>query len=99
MNADQPACRAWAELELLGARAFAELETNGITTAKGEPRRLLVEFRQLRQAQLAYERDLGMTPSARMSLRVGDSKARATDVVSLLAQQAKQAGGRRMLAS
>lgn len=98
-DADQPACRAWAELELLGARAFAELETNGITTAKGEPRRLLAEFRQLRQAQLAYERDLGMTPSARMSLRVGDSKARATDVVSLLAQQAKQAGGRRMLAS
>src|SRR5204863_9552884 len=70
-DADLPACRAWAELELLGAQAFAELHENGITTPKGEPRRLLAEFRQLRTAQLAYERDLGMTPAARMSLRVG----------------------------
>ena len=72
VDADLPTCRAWAELELLGARAFAELEANGITNEHGEPRRLLAEFRQLRQAQLAYERDLGMTPAARMSLRVGD---------------------------
>ena len=88
-DADLPACRAWAEMELLGAHAFADLETNGLATEKGEPRRLLAEYRQLRQAQLAYERDLGMTPLARMSLRVGDSKARATDVVTALAQQAK----------
>jgi hypothetical protein len=88
--ADQPACRAWAELEILGARAFAELETNGITNAAGEPRRLLGEFRQLRQAQLAYERDLGMTPAARMSLRLGDSRARTQDVVALLAEAASR---------
>src|SRR2546422_2007541 len=88
--ADLPACRAWAELELLGARAFAELEANGITNAKGEPRRLLAEFRQLRQAQLAYERDLGMTPAARMSLRLGDSRARTQDVVTLLAEAASR---------
>jgi len=58
-DADLPACRAWAELELLGARAFAELELNGLTNESGEPRRLLAEFRQLRTAHLAYERDLG----------------------------------------
>src|SRR5436309_8722112 len=85
--ADLPACRAWAELEILGARAFAELEENGITNAAGEPRRLLGEFRQLRQAQLAFERDLGMTPAARMSLRVGDSRARSTDILTALADE------------
>ena len=80
--ADLPACRAWAELEILGARAFAELEENGITNAAGEPRRLLGEFRQLRQAQLAFERDLGMTPSSRMTLRVGGARARSLDLVA-----------------
>src|SRR5262245_61988431 len=44
VDADLPAARAWAELEYLGARAFVDLEANGITTAKGEPRRLLSEF-------------------------------------------------------
>jgi len=80
--ADLPACRAWAELEILGARAFAELEENGLTNAAGEPRRLLGEFRQLRQAQLAFERDLGMTPSSRMTLRVGGARARSLDLVA-----------------
>jgi hypothetical protein len=81
---DEPTCRAWAELELLSARAFAELEANGLTNAAGEPRRLLGEYRQLRQAQLAYERELGMTPLARASLGVGRG---AVDVdVALQAQ-------------
>jgi hypothetical protein len=78
-DSDIPAARAWAELEILGATAFADLIKRGMTTDKGEPRRLLAEYRQLRQAQLGYERDLGMTPASRMSLRVGDSKARSLD--------------------
>jgi hypothetical protein len=44
---------------MLGARGFAELEANGLTNAAGEPRRL-PDYRQLRVAPLAYERDLGM---------------------------------------
>jgi hypothetical protein len=74
---DLPAARAWAELEILASNAFADLYMNGVTSKTGEPRRLLSELRQLRTAQLAYERDLGMTPAARMNLRVGDAKARA----------------------
>ena len=35
--ADLPACRAWAELEILGARAFAELEAR--SSASCERRR------------------------------------------------------------
>lgn len=73
--ADKPATRAWAELEILGAYAFAELIQNGITNKEGEPRKLLEHFRQIRLAQLAYERELGMTPASRMNLRVGAFRA------------------------
>lgn len=60
-SSDIPACRAWAELEILGASALNELVDGGLLNDEGEPRRLLSDFRQLRQLQLAYERDLGMT--------------------------------------
>ena len=75
--ADDATCRAWAELEILGSYAFADLVKRGLTNEEGDPRRLLTEFRQIRQVQLAYERELGMTPSSRTALRVGDSHARA----------------------
>jgi hypothetical protein len=38
--------------------------------AQGDPRRLLRDYRQLRSAQLAYERELGMTPASRRVLQV-----------------------------
>jgi hypothetical protein len=82
---DVPAARAWAELEILGAIIFAELITNGIGNADGEPRRLLTEFRQLRQVQLAYERELGMTPAARMAIKANGTKA-ALDIAAALAR-------------
>lgn len=87
--ADDPTCRAWAELEILGAYAFADLMERGLTNKKGDPRRLLTEFRQLRQAQLAYAEKLGMTPASRMALRVGDSRGRALDLASAMAEGAK----------
>jgi len=82
---DVPAARAWAELEILGAIIFAELITNGIGNADGEPRRLLTEFRQLRQVQLAYERELGMTPAARVAIKANGTKA-ALDIAAALAR-------------
>ena len=85
--ADDPACRAWAELEILGANAFADLIERGLTNTEGDPRRLLGEFRMIRQAQLAYERDLGMTPAARMTLRIGDSRAKALDLASAMSEE------------
>ena len=43
------------ELKILWARMFAELDTAGFLNAKThEPRRLVRECRQLRQAQVAY---------------------------------------------
>lgn len=72
---DLPACRAWAELEILGAYAFSELLGSGLLNAEGEPRRLLTDFRQLRQVQLSYARDLGMTPAARMAIKASGTRA------------------------
>lgn len=72
---DLPACRAWAELEILGAYAFSELLGSGLLNAEGEPRRLLTDFRQLRQVQLSYARDLGMTPAARMAIKANGTRA------------------------
>jgi hypothetical protein len=81
---DFPATRAWAELEILGANIFVELISNGIANEDGEPRRLLTEFRQIRQAQLSYERELGMTPAARMVIKASGTKA-AVDLVAAMA--------------
>jgi len=72
---DLPACRAWAELEILGAHAFSELLGAGLLNGEGEPRRLLSDFRQLRQVQLAYARELGMTPAARIAIKATGTRA------------------------
>jgi len=84
---DMPAARAWAELETLGANVFAELAVNGVTNTEGEPRRLLTELRQLRQAQLAYARELGMTPAARMAINANGTRA-ALDLAAAMASVA-----------
>lgn len=81
---DLPACRAWAELEILSASVFTALTTDGFANAEGEPRKLLTEYRQLRQAQLAYERELGMTPAARMAIKATGTSA-AVDLAAQLA--------------
>lgn len=50
------------------------------------------EFRQLRQAQLAYEREPGMTPTARMALKANGTRAEV-DLAAALAQGDRQADG------
>jgi len=69
-ESDKPAARAWAELEVIGAACFADMMQRGVANEQGEPRKLLGDWRLLKQAQLAYERELGMTPSSRATLRV-----------------------------
>src|SRR2546427_12148148 len=63
--ADEPACRAWAQLEVLATLAFAELRKNGLTNGRGEPARMLDELRKLRTAQLRHQHAPGMSPAAR----------------------------------
>jgi hypothetical protein len=75
-DSDLPACRGWAEMEVLANRAYAILSSVPLINKDGEPLRLLTDFRQLRQAQIVYARELGMTPSARAQLRLSaDSEA------------------------
>jgi hypothetical protein len=88
-SSDLPACRAWAELEILGANAFSELVGSGLLNAEGEPRRLLTDFRQLRQVQLSYEKELGMTPAARMAIKASGTRA-ALDLVAMMAKSAEE---------
>jgi len=74
-EADYPAMRAWAEMELLAARVYAELKAGGFMNGKGEARRLLDDYRRLRGTQIVLSRELGMTPAARMAIKATGRKA------------------------
>src|SRR6266581_86953 len=79
---DEPVLLGWCELEVLAAAVFNELMARGVVNERGEPRRLLAEYRQLRQTELRYAEALGFSPAARTSLQVGDSRARAFDLTA-----------------
>ena len=55
-------------------RATSEA-TRWRTHAAGDGQRLLHDYRQLRLAQLAYSRELGMTPAARMALQATGTRS------------------------
>jgi len=77
---DESTARAYCELEILSAAIFARLSETGPTklTIDGrdlEVRRLVDAHRQMKQAQLAYARELGLTPLARAQLKVAGSRS------------------------
>ena len=74
-DSDLPACRAWAEFEILGSIVFNELANNGPLNCERESWRLLDDFRKLRVAQLQFEKELGMTPAARMAIKANGTRA------------------------
>lgn len=77
-EADRPAVRSWAELEIITSNAFTNLMRDGIIRADGtgEPRQLTTVYRQLKQTQLMYEKELLMTPASRaLCLGKGGSDA------------------------
>ena len=82
---DMPACRAWAEMEYLAGQVYAVLRAGGVFNQKGEARRLLTDYRQLRQAQLGFARELGMTPAARMAIKATGTRA-AFDLAAQMAR-------------
>jgi hypothetical protein len=83
---DWPAVRAWCELEILSQQAYAVLRAGGILNADGSPRRMISDYRQLRMAQAALTRELGMTPMARQALQYG--KDGGIDIVAAMARVA-----------
>lgn len=66
---DFASLRAWAELELLSRQAYSILRTYGLLNSKGEPRRLLTDYRQLRATQNFIAGQLGLTTSSRIALK------------------------------
>ena len=61
-------------MELKIDAVSTELEKNGVVNTRGEPKRLLSEYRGLLAMQLQYARELGLTPTARASLGVDVAK-------------------------
>jgi len=61
------------------------LRAGSVVNAAGEGKRLLDDYRKLRLAQAVYSRELGMTPAARMALRVSGTGA-AFDLPSAMSE-------------
>ena len=55
-DSDVPACKAWAELQVVGDRILTAVMSGDITNSKGEPKRLIDVHRAIRLAQLSYAR-------------------------------------------
>ena len=81
---DFPAVRAWAELEYLAGQVYAALRTLGVLNRAGEARRLLNDYRLLRQTQTGLSAALGMTPLARVQLKATSTRA-ALDLAAAMA--------------
>ena len=77
---DVPLCRSWAQLEILSDIVYSALRAMGPINADGNAKRLLVDYRQLRQSQTAIASQLGMSPMARAQLRAVSTNA-AFDVM------------------
>ena len=69
---------------MLATIAYAELRDRGLGNGHSEARRLLDDYRKLRQTQIALSRELGMTPLARMALKVG--RTSGDDLAAALAK-------------
>lgn len=85
--ADGPACHAWAEIEYLCGIVYARLIANGVVNNKGEARRLLTDYRQLRQTQMLYSDALGMNPASRIAIKA-DATSAAIDLAAAMAAPA-----------
>jgi len=84
---DLPTVRAWAEVVKLKAVAFVALErANPYRLDDGDlvGRRLLGDYRALATLELAYAKELGLTPASRVSL--GVDLARGLDLASSMAR-------------
>lgn len=71
---------------ILSSTIFAELERGGLFSKDGDRWRLLSDYRAFNHSMLAYERELGMTPAARMAIKA-NGKDTALDVVASMNAQ------------
>jgi hypothetical protein len=85
-------CRAWAELEVLSTSVYTDLWERGLINSTGEARKLLNDYRTLRQTQLGFARELGMTPAARIAMQA-NSRNMDVDIEAALGRMEKVACG------
>jgi hypothetical protein len=88
---DRSMARGFAELEIMCGQAYAVLRAMGIINAKGDGRRLLDDYRKLRQTQAVYARELGMSPASRMALKASGTRA-ALDLAGAMAKHVNGSG-------
>jgi phage terminase small subunit len=96
---DESTARAYCELEILSAAIFARLSETGPTklTTDGrdlEVRALVDAHRHMKATQLAYARELGLTPLARAQLKVNGSRG-VFDLPSAMIEQVEEIGASR----
>jgi Phage terminase, small subunit len=79
---DESTARAYCELEIMGAQIFAALSKMGDAVVRNskdgkdlEVRKLVDSHRTMKLAQLAYARELGLTPAARMAIEATGTHA------------------------
>ncbi len=87
---DIPQARAWAQLEVIADQVYAALRAMGPLNSNGEARRLVDDFRKLRQTQNGLANALGMTPASRLALGVMSGRS-AIDIPSNLANRVIEA--------
>ena len=88
-KADLPAVASWVELELICNAAFDALSETGLLRTDSEARdgdvkQLANTYQAMRKTQLAYSRELGMTPAARMAIKLTGTRV-ALDLAAQLA--------------
>jgi Phage terminase, small subunit len=88
--ADGPAVRAWCELEYLCGQVYAALRAYGVLNKAQEARRLLDDYRKLRQTQIVLSRELGMTPASRMAIKASGTNS-ALDLAAIAAASTEDA--------
>ncbi len=72
---DFPMLRGWCELEILAESVYAAVRALGVLNQNGEARRLVNDYRLLRQTQAGIAAALGLTPAARQALKAGSRGA------------------------
>jgi hypothetical protein len=94
-EADRPTVRSWAELEIITSDVFNNLMREGILQKdeSGNPRQLLTVYRQLKQTQLTYEKELLMTPAARAAALGKDGGGAPIDLVAHFAKTVSENNG------
>jgi hypothetical protein len=82
-ESDFPACRAWAEMEILCEQAYAVLRAGGLLNHEGDARHIFGDYRKMRSAQATWSVQLGMTPMSRIALKA-NATGSALDLAKLL---------------